>query len=256
MARVRIVHWREKESAALVSACKAAGFETEYDAVDFSALSKMIRAHPPDVLVFDLGALPSHSRESAAYLRRTKYAGHIPIVFVDGLPEKVEAVRNLLPDAIYTSLAGIRKALKAAGARKTSTPVIPPSFEERYAHRTVAQKLGVRERSTLALIDPPRDYAAAIGELPANVVVIEEVAANADVTLWFVPDLRAYESAMPRMRRLAGTTKFWVVWRKGLKDGLTDRTVRQIANDAGLVDYKICAVGPKWSGMAFARRKS
>jgi hypothetical protein len=32
--------------------------------------------------------------------------------------------------------------------------------------------------------------------------------------------------------------------------------VRDTALEAGLVDYKICAVNEQWSGMAFARRKS
>jgi hypothetical protein len=38
--------------------------------------------------------------------------------------------------------------------------------------------------------------------------------------------------------------------------GLTDRRVREAAIEAGLVDYKICAVNEQWSAMAFARRKS
>ena len=45
---------------------------------------------------------------------------------------------------------------------------------ERYGSRTVAQKLGIKEGSTVAVIDAPRDYAAALGELPAGVEIVED----------------------------------------------------------------------------------
>ena len=55
--------------------------------------------------------------------------------------------------------------------------------------------------------------------------------------------------------QIADRTKLWIVWRKGSTDGLTSNLVREAANEAGLVDYKICAVDAQWSGMVFARRK-
>jgi hypothetical protein len=39
---------------------------------------------------------------------------------------------------------------------------------ERYALRIAAQKLGIREGTAAALIDPPRNYASVVGELPAG----------------------------------------------------------------------------------------
>ncbi len=40
---------------------------------------------------------------------------------------------------------------------------------ERYGSRTKAQKLGIKPGSVVAVIDPPRDYEAAIGDLPEGV---------------------------------------------------------------------------------------
>ena len=57
------------------------------------------------------------------------------------------------------------------------------------------------------------------------------------------------------MSKIADRTKLWVVWRKGSADGLTSNLIREAANEAGLVDYKICAVDAQWSGMVFARGK-
>ncbi len=102
MPRVRIVHWKASQAAALVEACRACGFEVEYDDLKFGDLAKAIRATPPDALAIDLTCLPSHGREAATYLRRTKYARHIPMIFVDGAAEKVEAVKRQLPDASNT----------------------------------------------------------------------------------------------------------------------------------------------------------
>jgi hypothetical protein len=257
MPRVRIVHWKGSQAGPLVEACRACGFEVEYDDLKFADLAKMIRARPPDALAIDLTCLPSHGRDAATYLRRTKYARSIPLVFVDGEPEKVEAVRRQLPDATFTTRKRICASIKTACAKGVPVdPVIPPGVMERYGSRTVAQKLGIKEGSTVAVIDAPRDYAAALGALPEGVEIAEDPASVEAVTLWFVRDSREYQAGLRAMQAIAARTKLWVVWRKGVKDGLTDRKVREAAIEAGLVDYKICAVNEQWSAMAFARRKS
>jgi hypothetical protein len=254
MARVRIVHWKAEEAQPLIDACRKCGADVEYDAVDFPALAKRIREKPPDIIVFDLMFRPSHSRESAAYLRRTKYARRIPFLFVDGEPGKVETLRALLPDAICVSRRQLGKAIRQAS--KEFTPILPPTMEERYATRTVAQKLGIKEGIEAGVIDPPRNYSAVIGELPAKAELIEDPESIQSITLWFVTDVRACRAGILRMHSIASRTKLWILWRKGMNDGLTDKLVREIANEAGLVDYKICALHEQWSGMAFAQRKS
>jgi hypothetical protein len=256
MPRVRIVHWKPRQAGTLIDACRACGFEVDYDAVAGNVIAKLIRADPPDAIVIDLSCVPSHGREMAVYLRGTKYARRIPLIFVDGEPEKVEIVRRMLPDATYTTGKGLCTVVRTACARRVIDPVRPPGIMERYGSRTVAQKLGIKEGSTVAVMDAPRDYAAALGELPADVEIVEDPDSPQSVTLWFVRDSREYQAAMRGMPRLAARTKLWVVWRKGVPGGLTDRMIRATAVDAGLVDYKICAVNEQWSAMAFARRKS
>jgi hypothetical protein len=253
MPRVRIVHWKAPEAGPLIEACRACGFEVEYDDVRGGELTAMVREKPPEVLVIDLTCLPSHGREVAIYLRRTKYARHIPLVFVDGAPEKVEKTREQLPDATFTTRGKLRSGIKSALAKRIADPVLPAAMMERYSSRTVAQKLGIGEGATVAVIDAPRDYAAALGALPEGAELVENPDAIQDVTLWFVRDPREYQAGLGRMQAIAHRTKLWVVWRKG---SLTDRVVRQEAIEVGLVDYKICAVNAQWSAMAFARRKS
>jgi hypothetical protein len=255
MPRVRIVHWKAPEAGPLIEACRACGFEVEYDDVRSGDLAGMIRHKPPDALVIDLTRLPSHGREVAIYLRRTKYARHIPLIFVDGAPEKVEATRGQLPDATFTTRAKLCAAINSALAKRIPAPVLPPGVMERYSLRTAAQKLGIKAGATVAVIDPPRDYAAAIGELPEGTELVENPESIQPVTLWFIRDPREYQAGLRRMQAIAARTKLWIVWRKGT-GVLTDKLVREAANDVGLVDYKICAVNAQWSAMAFARRKS
>jgi hypothetical protein len=255
MPRIRIVHWKPPLAGPLIDAVRAAGHDAEYDAVRGNETAKLIRARPPDAIVLDLSSLPSHSRDMGVYLRRTKYAGHIPLIFVDGEAEKVEGVRRLLPDATYTTLKRVGPAIQKACRKPLQNPVRPPGLMEQYSSRTVAEKLGIKAGSMVAVIHPPRDYAAALGQLPEGAELIEDPEDALAVTLWFVRDPEALQSALRRMRLLALHTKLWIVWRKGT-GVLTDRSVRELANSADLVDYKICAVNAQWSAMAFARRKS
>ena len=256
MPRVRIVHWRADEAKALIDACRASGFDVEYDDVQYPVLVRMLRASPPDALLIDLTRLPSHGRDIALALRRSREMRNTPLVFVDGDPEKVDAIRRQLPDATFAARKQLASRLRAACKQQVVNPVVPPPPMAQYASRTVAQKLGIREGSMVALIDPPRNYSVVIGDLPPNVELDEDPTEAHRITLWFVSDPVDYRSKVRRMRALAARTKLWVIWRKGLTNGLTQFLVRDVANEAGLVDYKICALHEQWSGMAFSPRKS
>jgi len=54
-------------------------------------------------VVIDLNRLPSQGRDLGIALRTYKTTRQVPLVFVDGDPEKVARIREILPDAVYTS---------------------------------------------------------------------------------------------------------------------------------------------------------
>ena len=254
MPRVRLVHWKAGEAAALLEALRAAGHTVDYDEDLASVGFRAIRASPPDIFVIDLSRLPSRGREVAVFFRGQMATRHVPVVFVGGAPEKVEAIRRVLPDAVYTAPGKLRQALRGALANRPTVPVVPAQMMQRYRSRSAAQKLGIREGAMAAVIDPPRNYAAVIGELPAGAALDESSPAGiCPVTLWFVHDAAGCEAALPGMRKLAAKTKLWILWRKG--SDVTQQFLRQSAAALGLVDYKICALDATWSGMLFARRK-
>jgi len=254
MSHVRLIHWKAGEAADLLASLRAAGHTVDYDEDVASDGFRAIRQSPPDAFVIDLSRLPSHGREAATFFRGQKATRHIPIVFVGGAPEKVEAIREVLPDAVYTAPGRLRSALRAAFANRPASPVVPTQMMARYASRSAAQKLGIREGSTAALIDPPRNYASVIGELPAGAALEETPAATCPITLFFVHDAAACGEALPRIRKLAARTKLWILWRKG--SSVTQPFLRESAAAVGLVDYKICSVDAAWSAMLFARRKA
>lgn len=252
MPRLRVIHWREAEASALIETCREAGFRVQYDAGGGTAVIRAIRANLPDLFVIDLSRLPSHGREVALWLRRTKSTRSIPLVFVGGELSKVAAIRALLPDAWYCEprnvASTLRRALRAAATARE--PVAPAPVPEKAA----VQKLGIAAGAAVAVIQPPRDFPDLLGEIPGDVEFTES---PAPLTLWFLHDPESLMEGLQEMRRLTVRTKLWLLWRKGgTAEGLTQNRVREIAREAGLVDYKICSVNQSWSAMLFARKKA
>jgi CheY-like chemotaxis protein len=257
MSRVRLLHWNAQEAGAYLELLRTAGYDVEYEHDFRPGMMRSWRESPPDAFVIDLSRLPSHGREIATALRQSPVTRRIPIVFCEGAEDKVRRIRSELPDAVYCGAATLRFALKRAIAKPPRNPIKPAAMMDRYVSRTAAQKLGIKESSSVSLIDPPRDYIKVLGELPAGVELIEEPHASAPVTLCFVRDPHSLQRTLSRVRILAGATKLWIVWPKGgsQASGVTERSVREHALELGLVDYKICSVNEVWSAMLFAARE-
>ena len=258
MARLRLFHWKPEEALPIADILRRAGFEVDYDAKFSPELFRAVRDAPPDGIVIDLSRLPSHGREVATVLRGNKHTRGIPILFLDGAPEKVAMVRQQLPDATYCERARLPAAIKKCLKDRPKDPVVPIQMMDRYAARTTAQKMGITAGAKVAVIDAPRDYARVIGTLPEGAEFDEENWANCAVTVWFVEDPDAYLAALPKMRRIAANSKLWVAWPKkaARKDSLlNENMIRDMAIESGLVDYKVCSVNETWSGLCFALKK-
>jgi len=251
MSRVRLIHWNRDEAAPCIEALRAAGHE-----VEFGGEYKDWKAKPADAFVIDLSRLPSHGREVATALRGAKATRCIPIVFVGGLPEKVDAIRTQLPDATFTTWPRIEPALKSALAHSPAEPVVPAQMMDRYGSRTVAQKLGIKENTSVLVIDPPRDYLRVLGPLPEGAFVEEEPAAKSPVAVCFVREPGDIPGILETGRRLAAHSKLWICWPKGGKAGVREDDIRISAIALGLVDYKVCSIDGTWSGLLFSLKRS
>ncbi|MGA3147615.1 MAG: DUF3052 domain-containing protein [Acidimicrobiales bacterium] len=125
-----------------------------------------------------------------------------------------------------------------------------------YSGTSLPAKLGVKEGSTLALLDAPADLHL---EVPPGVVVRYTARGRADVVLAFFTRASRIE---PRLDRLGSmifpSGALWLAWPKkssGMESDLTDVRVRDIVLRGGLVDNKVCAIDETWSALRFVWRK-
>jgi CheY-like chemotaxis protein len=253
MPRIRLFHWRAEEAKRLIAVLRASGYTVDYPGDTVNGNWRSLRESPqPVAAVIDLTRLPSHGRWVAAEIRATKSLRHIPIVFVDGDPDKIERIRKDLPDAVYTSRTQVASALKRV--KPLVDPVVPARMMNR-TDRTAAEKLGIKDGARVALIDPPADYLRVLGKLPKDVSLEEEPEETLPLTLWFVRDPDAYLAGLAAMRKRAAASQVWVIYPKGQKTGIKQSMIRESALAVGLVDYKVCSVNDTWTGLLFTRKK-
>jgi hypothetical protein len=125
-----------------------------------------------------------------------------------------------------------------------------------YSGTPLAQKLGIKEGSTLALLDEP---SGTVAPLPKDVTVKRQARGSADVAVAFFTDRAALE------RRVGALSKMifpdgglWVAWPKkssGLATTVDEHVVRAVALPLGLVDNKVCAIDSTWSGLRLVWRR-
>jgi hypothetical protein len=192
-------------------------------------------------------------------LRQTKGTRSVPLVFVDGEPQKVAAVRRLLPDAVFTTWENIGRALARAIAEPPTQPIVPKSLSGPDSGTPLTQKLGIRGGTTVQLLGVPSGFERTLGRLPADTKVRRGGRGRRDLTIWFVRTKAALRRDLARVARAAADGGLWIAWQKQASGAHTDVTagdVRRIAHAAGLVDNKVCAIDAVWSALRFARRRS
>lgn len=257
MKQIRLIHWNADTAQERVGILSEAGYQIDYDPITNEVL-QAIKAEPPDALVIDLSRAPSQGRDMGIYFRKYINTRHVPIIFVDGSPEKVAKVKQTLPDAVYTSWSDIIDVLPDAIADPPESPHVPESLMAGYSGTPLPKKLGIRHGSRVALLNAPDGFEGVLGDLPDGVTVLRELADGAAVTLWFIKYRDVLIKDIERIGAVAGDGKLWIVWPKkssGVESDLTQVVVRKAGLDIGLVDFKIAAIDETWSGLCFTKRK-
>jgi hypothetical protein len=259
MARIYLICWKATESQEKARILQIAGHKVIFEMLSPVILRK-IKLEPPDLFIIDLSRLPSQGRDVALNLRRGKKSRYVPIIFIDGLPEKVAIVKNHLPDAIYTTWEKILAVIKEAISNPLKNPVVPRSALEGYADAPLIKKLGIKTNYRVALIGAPREFKRQLDGLPDGVKFGNRINDNGDLVIWFVKTLKDYQSRIEDISaKLGEDSGLWVAWPKKssrVSSGLTQNIVRQIGLATGLVDYKVCSIDETWSGLKFRKRKS
>jgi hypothetical protein len=258
--RIRLVHWKAEEVPERAARLEAEGYAVDGEVPGTSIGVKGLREDPPDAFVIDLGRLPSHGREVAHSVRQSKALRGIPIVFVDGAEQKVAKIRAELPDAVYAGWAGIADALREAIASPPADPVVPKSASGPGSGRSLVQKLGIKEGTTIAVLDAPEGIDATLGQLPDGVVLYHgNPGRGSDMTIWFTVSREQLERRFAGISDAVGEGTLWMAWPKrssGVETDLSEDVVREVALPADMVDTKVCAIDETWSGLRLTRRRT
>jgi len=257
MARVHLIHWHDGEARAHIDQLTALGYRAEGGRPVGPASLKALRDDPPDVCVIDLSRLPSHGRDVALGLRQSKATRRVPLLFLEGDPQKVARLRRLLPDAVYATWRGVRGALARALARPVRDPIVPASTLAGYSGTPLPKKLGIKAGATIALVGAPEDFERTLGELPVGATLRRGSRGGPALAIWFLRTRAHLARAVPGIVAHAATGPVWIAWPKQgspLAADLTQPAVREAGLAAGLVDYKVCAIDTDWSGLLFRMR--
>jgi hypothetical protein len=255
MARLRLIHWQAAEAEERAGLLRQEGHEVEAGPIDPAGL-RAVREEPPAAFVISLDRIPSHGRDVGLGLRSFVATRRVPLVFVGGAAEKVTGVRDLLPDATFTTWERLVPDLERALAAPPADPVVPSSNLAGYSGTPLAKKLGLKAGMKVALVRAPEGFEATLTDLPEGVRFARR-AGSCDLMLWFVPARRDMETRLERMKEYFGDGGLWICWPKRagrIASDLTQQIVRETGLAADLVDFKVAAIDADWSGLRFTRR--
>jgi len=214
-----------------------------------SGLVTSIRSSAPDAIVIDLTRMPSYGRAVGGLIREQKSIRHIPLVFLEGDPEKTKLVRKVLPDAFFAPFLKLGAMIEKAIREAPKDPVAP-----RHTAVPLAGKLRVQDGSVVALRSAPDGF---LEKLPA--IRVTRKIADAEMIFCFVKSMAALARELQTIGPdLEPGQTFWVIWPKQSGKLASDVTMPRISAmcvEAGLSGYKLCAVDEVWSGLALTRKR-
>jgi len=127
-----------------------------------------------------------------------------------------------------------------------------------YTSTSLPKKLGIKPESRIALVRPPAGFDEVLGELPDRIEVRSRVRGPLDVIVFFTTSAADLER---RFDRLVGALDpagalgcAWPKRASGVKPGLTEDRIRDVALPKGLVDNKVCAIDETWSALRLVIR--
>lgn len=259
MQKLRLLCWNADLAKQHAKVLKAAGYAVDSSAMQGSGIVGQMRDLAPDAVVIDLDRLPSSGREMAIMLRSSKSTRHIPIVFAGGVPEKVARLRAELPDIVYASWNSVAPAIALAISVPPQNPIRPTPHMQRWSSSDLVRKLGIAAKTQVSILGAPEGFDVLLGDLPDGVAISNRLNPHTKLVLYFVRTGADLDKALEHLAgQLPQGSSAWIIHPKRsgtVKPDFNQNDVRDRALPLGLVDYKVCAVEEKWSGLKFAWRK-
>jgi hypothetical protein len=250
---VFLIHWHQNEAEELASLISNASLQVTGRNPEPGRSLREVKAAAPHGILISLDRMPAHGREVAAVLLRSPATRNLPLLFVGGLPEKRAMVKANLPHVPHADWNVAADQMKQLLSKPHVAAPPPAQYMERFAERTVAQKLGVKETMKVGLVNEPeawQDY------LPA--AVLSEERRGLDLLIWFVTRRTELEGRIDQYSLRANEGRLWIIYPKGaskIPRDVDQALIRQTALSSGLVDYKIAAIDKDWTGLLFRNKK-
>lgn len=257
MKSIYLIHWNAVEAEEKATKIRKFGYNVICDPPTPNIIREL-KKKPPNIFVIDLSRLPSQGRDVALNLRQGKISRFVPLIFIDGDPEKVANVQKHLPDAAYASWDSIKVVIDKALSSPPLNPVVPRSALQGYENVPLVRKLGIKANFNLMLISAPKSFRDLLERLPEGVKFKKD--GKVDLAIWCVKNQEIFNMRIDDViRKMNENSGLWIAWPKqksGVKSDLTQNIVRQVGLAKGLVDYKICSIDDTWSGLKFRKRKA
>ena len=129
------------------------------------------------------------------------------------------------------------------------------------SEESLVDKLGIKPKYCITIINPPEGFEDQLGDLPESVRVenfLEEV--EFDLIHFFTQDRAELEQQFDYLKNcLNANGMLWVSWPKKtakLVSNLDENQIREVGLTGGLVDVKVCVVDDDWSALKFVYRKA
>jgi CheY-like chemotaxis protein len=254
--QILLIHWDAPEARARVARLESFGYQASHLNRPGPPLMRAILADPPSAVVIDLSRLPLQGRDVAVDLRAHPATRQIPIVFVDGLPEKVLPVRQTLPDAVYSTWTHLAEDLTRTFNRPARAVVVPQTDKPASARASLAAKVGIEPNTVAALLGAPPEFMTALEPLPKGAVLRRQLGDDCTLVIWFARSRRELEQGMALRAARLGAARLWVLWPKhgaGQSGDVSPDFVRGVAEAQGLAHEKATSIDTRWSGMLFSR---
>jgi hypothetical protein len=136
-----------------------------------------------------------------------------------------------------------------------------------YSGTSLPAKLGIKPGHAVALVGAPPGFQHVLGDLPGVELLAELPARGAgrgggrvlDVIVFFTKSRDEYAAEFGTLRaHMAPACGLWIAYPKRaakVPTDMTEHVVREVALPTGLVDNKVCAIDPVWTGIRLVIRR-
>ncbi len=138
--------------------------------------------------------------------------------------------------------------------------LIPDQYYSRptYSGIPLAQKLGIKKRDTIMVVNRPENYYKLLTELPQCVTFTKNADIKKEIIHYFCLDIEALKETIGELiNQIQENGMIWISWPKkasGTQTNVSENGIRDIALHSGLVDVKVCSVDTEWSALKVVKR--